>query len=221
MFASPSPPFYGGLILDASGLVQIRNLSLPMPWFSRISTSMLHQELEDGLRTRQSVLQPGQVAFFDDCPHLKDVKIWLLKMHPRGPCACIATGTTWPPRGAFRVLMNMLDDPRGVCEAPTFLSTTPPEDALDAVSKKLGSAKQAIQGAVDAACIRGEHIASLETKAETVSSASARYFAAAEQAKRVAVDTATRTAVYASTIAAGAAALAVIIAVAIVGGKQR
>lgn len=182
MAASTTPQFFGGLVLEAPGRVGVRNLALPVPWYAYMHASKIDQVFEDGLRAMLPLLSPRQLAYAEGTAELLGLKTWLLTVVPGGPVACIVTNLEWPARGAHRLLMQMLADPRGVIEAPTFLRMVPPVDAIDRVQQSLDVTTGSARAAVAAALERGEKLEALEAKSANISAAASRFH---EEARRV------------------------------------
>lgn len=178
-----APLFHGGLVLVASsGKVVARRLALPVPWYAWGHTQKIEQIFEDGVRAMLPRLEPFKLASADGSDELAGVKLWLLLAGESA--ACIVTDAAWPARGARLLLGQMLENPSTVVNAPGFLASKPPEDAIVRVQQQLGDVKVALVGAITAALDRGEKLEVLQEKATDLSAAATRFHTEAKKVNR-------------------------------------
>ena len=180
------PRFYGGLVIETTGKVITKNLALPIPWYARTHKGKIEQIFEDGVRVMLPHIVRQRVAFAEGTEDLQGVKTWLLMVSDSGPVACIVTDLTWPIRGAYHMLIRMLDgtEPASIVEHPDFIHSTPPEDSLDKVNSKLVDVKRVLQDAIVATLDRGEKLDVLVKNAENLSATATRFYTEAKRVNR-------------------------------------
>lgn len=174
--------FYGGIVLDQSGKVVSKSLALPVPWYARMHTNRIEQIFEDGVRSMMPRLTQRQLGFAEGTEELKGSKTWFLANELS--FACIITDSSWPQRGAYRLLLHILEDPRAAIESPEFLKTAASDDAILRVQEKLDSAKGSVRDAIAATLARGEKLEELIAKTADLSDSSIRFHRDAKRVNR-------------------------------------